>query len=224
MKIFSIGSLLFIVNFVFAQSNQQLSENCEYELNKYSDCLNEMKKIKTDATDISKTINNYCNLFILDACKNVVSNAYSADSNCISNVTDSLDNVTALSIMSLKIAYLTYCATDGNGNICPLSNYLISNANILKQSNLFEPTREMLTSVANDCKISECNERLLILDTIRDKVENIIGKESKLTMDDPVYYNKYVDYYKNKQCNDIGNSVKSNVNAAISLKIISFPF
>ena len=218
---FIIGSLLLISSFVFAQNNQQLSKNCENELAKYSDCLNEIGKIKTEGMGIGETMISYCNTFKLEKCKNFVSNVNSANSNCISNEKENLDRVTAVSILTLKIAYLTYCATDKDGNTCPLSNYLLSNANILKQSYAYEPTREMLGNFKEDCRINECNKRLINLKNIIDKIKSILGNGLDITTDDPVNYEKYLDYYKINQCSDIDGSVE---NAAISLKIISYPF
>ncbi|ORX83494.1 L domain-like protein [Anaeromyces robustus] len=205
MKILNIYSILFILGWTFAQDGIQLSEKCSSELLKYSECLETMDSLKLDQMKLSEKVKLYCETFKYDKCQSFLEDVYLENTNCITEEKNSLDNISGLSIQSLKITYLTFCATDKNGNLCPLSNYYTTNADILENYIMFDNSTEMLTNAVNDCKIEECNQRILSIDSIGNTLKGIISKQSVSTVSisDPSNIEPYVQYYKSNKCNDI---------------------
>jgi len=92
-----------------------------------------------------------------------ITNPYTA---CLNKDTNNLsDFFRSFSIITFKISYLFFCVKDDNGDICPLREYLQDHESEFNDldENTSEVNPEQLQIIANDCKDSKCNDRMITM-------------------------------------------------------------
>jgi len=191
MKLFFLGSLALLVAKAMAQS-----EGCISEFEKYNSCLSGIKieEISSDEAELNKL----CNTFNEDKCKDFIADAGKTESACDPK-TDKNDQALAAILYTMKIAYLTYCVKDSKGNLCPTTSYIIDNA--AKENVDDKVDEETKKAFIDDCNIPECNTRLINLVDITKKFSELTGSNDISNSE----FEKFVDIYKNKKCDDINN-------------------
>ncbi|ORX83497.1 hypothetical protein BCR32DRAFT_326382 [Anaeromyces robustus] len=245
MKLSLIG-LLFVSSLVLIKGEESLSPTatCMAELSKYKGCFEKITGISAlelfsgglssfKVPDTTEDIKNYCNGFYENECANFVKDSSNEKTDCSKdNATDS--QLYSL-LTSLKIMYLSYCVKDKDDKLCPLSDYLLNHMTELKElstkenSGESELSKELLTTIANDCKSDICNERLLNLEKLQKSYSDSIsvseGKEGSSVTVDVSSKNditqKYIQNYKDKKCGSIDGSSDST-SSALTIKGMTY--
>ena len=199
MKLLQIGSLILAAAGAMAQSG------CINEMEKVAPCMSSIQIETAPELKSIESVKEFCGKFDVDQCKDFISNAGSVISDC--DLADANNKGMATLIYTLRVAYLTYCAKDTSGNLCPLTQLIIDTA--AKGSNNFEYDDEAKKVFIEDCKIDECNARLVGL-------ADVVGELNKSTgSNDTIGYTPVIDAYKNKKCDDIKN-VKTDAAGSIA--------
>jgi len=114
-------------------------------------------------------------------------------------------------VLTTKLNYHLFCSTDKSGNLCPVTKYTTSNFEAINQIQ-DEITTEQDEIITQDCKIEECNDRMVTLFNLYDELLNIQSYQYGVTFsyeNNPDFLSQllfsYQEFYKNKQCdpNDI---------------------
>jgi len=190
MKSLFLGFLALAIAKVMAQS-----EGCTNEFSKYNDCLSGIKLESLSSNEAE--INSLCSTFNDVKCKDFIADAGKTESACIE--TDQNDQILASLLYTMKITYLTYCVKDSKGNLCPLTSLIIDSST--KENNSEKLNDEIKKTYIDDCKIAECNTRLINLVDVTKKFSKLTGSDD--TSDSE--FEKFVDIYRNKKCDDINN-------------------
>ncbi|OUM61518.1 hypothetical protein PIROE2DRAFT_62460 [Piromyces sp. E2] len=213
------------------------SPECEVEYNKYSECMMELSEMIT-SLHTSNDIRKMCNIFSSTKCERIVNDIYSPKSNCFNTISSSQPNISdyfyGISMISVKLQYLTYCVKDPQGNMCPLSEMMTVNYEMEttddeendktdnendkddgKDTDDIFDSPEELKVIADDCRISTCNFRMLLIKKYYEYLQNVLGSDEAISGDNVIMF---IDNYLEGNCSGIDNSDSSLDTGIISSK------
>jgi len=244
MRVLYFGCLLFVIGRILAEDEIDEgefaddesvdisdkfgapSEKCLEEMYKYNSCTSKLNMFSDEDMDLNtsmtmnskEAIQEYCTTMETDDCKSFIADVEKEKSVCLSEGIE-FENysnlLNALVIINLRVQYLMYCSKGNDGNLCPLGAYLQDHPN--EMNNDSEPsklTSEQLQIIANDCKDSICNARMLSLSKIievLDSDETNEGGDTSTMSNSPYLYHTYIKYYRENKCDAIMNSSPTTI-------------
>jgi len=157
----------------------------------------------------SADIKTMCEKFKDDNCKSFIADVNTPTSKC--NISNNDEKANATSILSRKIAYLMYCATDAKGAVCPISEHLLED--IEEESNENNTAKAVSTFKDEEVKDrslsdweGEWKSAYPIL--LSGELDNAFAEKSK---DGKKTAEEYKEYYKKGYKTDIAKvTVKGN--------------
>eukprot|EP00833_Pecoramyces_ruminatium_P003954 jgi/Orpsp1_1/1177986/evm.model.c7180000063634.1 len=247
MKFQILGLALIIANAlnVLADDDYEInfgnllpSAECTAEIAKYEECLADkiQTQDETEYDDMTKEqIEKLCNDFEADKCKTFREDATSTTSACFPSTADEKPNLinmmNGMIVISLKGMYLLYCTKGTDGKTCPLTDYMINNAEaISKVTNDDDLPEAAKKAIADDCKDSKCNERMVAfselskLDELIDQLDSKEGNGDTAVVEEEYdFYTKYIENYKQKTCNVIdGSKADDKDSSAFNIQKITY--
>ena len=249
MRLLTVAGLLFSVSCVVAQEQNldfssiinQLTnptEECQTEVKKYQECVNGKSSMVKDGT--KEEIQAFCNSFDQTTCKDFFNDINKSESACLNTKEPNIaDIVSNLDFFAAKLGYQIYCAKGKDEKLCPLSQYIVDNADKLESKDQ-TLTVDQLKIIASDCRDDNCQARLISLKETSDNIMTIIANigESGAQMAGQMtgsflpsnatsaIFDKYYPSFKEKKCESIVNSKDgvNNSSDANTLKKITFTF
>ena len=184
---------------------ENINEMCQKELDQYQECVNDIYQVEfTNANQV----NNFCSKFSQAKCQKLLEGMYKTEesactprSNMVSEILGEIEKV-----LEMKLNYLLFCTNDKAGNQCPLTQYSLNNYEELSEEQN-EITSEQHEIIMSDCKIDECNERMVALFNNYDEFLAVhsyrYDTDFKYT-NDPYFLSQFLYsyqlFYKNKNC------------------------
>ncbi|OUM56954.1 hypothetical protein PIROE2DRAFT_18217 [Piromyces sp. E2] len=207
MKLLNIIGLL-----IFAGSTLA---TCDEDLPKYQACST---KAATFTKFKSKEeVETYCKSFEAEECKDFLK--------IVSTPTECIKDPSKLPVVALyQLPYLAYCSKKEDNTDCPITAFIKENFSDFDKLDVTNISDKLKEAVANDCKDTACNKRMLTIGesmkepTIEASAPSVFGETYK-------FYNGLYESYKNNVC-DLNDKDKNNdeKDAAYSLNIISYSF
>jgi len=204
MRLVFFGFLVLAIAKVMAQS-----EECINEFEKYGKCITAIQPDQKLTSE--EALDSYCQNFSNAQCKDFVAEVNNSDIACNPDK-DPKNSQLASAILTIKYHYLTFCVKDNNGKRCPTISQLLGNAT--------NDTNVIKNTYIEDCKINECNDRLVSIV----EVNRIINKISGVDDTSDSEYEKFFDIYKNKKCDDINSLNEDSSSGFENVKKFSYVF
>lgn len=126
-----------------------------------SDCYNALKSQFNDCLTSEKitfsNLESVCSAYKSEKCQNFFNSSISNIDSCSNEVKTVLESVEKTIKSNVSRIINLKCAKDENGNICPISNYVIANGDIPSDPN----NPEWKQAVDETCKSKACSEAFI---------------------------------------------------------------
>ncbi|ORX41900.1 hypothetical protein BCR36DRAFT_169320, partial [Piromyces finnis] len=180
------------------------STECQKEYNKYSQCIHQLSSLELNSKE---GLTQMCSIFSSSPCKDLKNDLTEIRSSCLESKEDTnivVDKHYGATLISFKIQYQIYCSKNENGDLCPLSYYMINNYESIKENEEIV-SQEQLQMIANDCRDVSCNRRMVNIGEYYDYIQKVFDT----TESQDTTIQSYIIYYRNGNCSAIDGSYSS---------------